>query len=260
MVGTIQQQEKNMRIDREMRRSLGIKGIAVVLCFITVCGVANAELIVIKPTAATASSIVNSTMPASNAINGTGINGVAAGFSDLSTGTLLTAEGIPVTADPQKTTWNTTSSINQNTMWVSDAETFSGNTWIAFDLGDIYTVSSMHVWNYNNSGAPISYQRGIKNVTIQYSEDNVTWTTAESMTFAKANAGTDYVGSDYVLTTSITTQYIRFLISSNFYADMVTNPYVGLQEVRFIGTTVPEPMTLGILVVGSAAFMIRRRK
>ena len=249
-----------MRMVKEKKRFSEIGSIAMMLCLIAVCGVANADLFVIRPTASTASSAPNSSMLPINTANGSGIDGTAAGFSDLSTGTLLTAEGIPVTADPQKTTWNTTNSVNQNTMWLSGPETFSGNTWIAFDLGDVYTVSSMHVWNYNYHVAPVSYQRGIKDLTVQYSDDNINWTNAENMTFAKANASTGYIGSDYALTTQITTQYIRFLISSNYYADMVTNNIVGLQEVRFVGTTVPEPMTLAVLAIGGVGCLIRRKK
>ena len=49
------------------------------------------------------------------------------------------------------------------------------NAWIQIDLGDIYALDQMYVWNMNQSG--YSTSRSMKNAKIEYSEDGVSWNT-----------------------------------------------------------------------------------
>ncbi len=65
------------------------------------------------------------------------------------------------------------------TMWLSENKP-GRNAWLIFDLGAVYPVGEMYVWNYNQFDPrhpEIDYTgRGMKNVTIEYSIDKINWT------------------------------------------------------------------------------------
>ncbi|MGI6270061.1 MAG: discoidin domain-containing protein [Candidatus Howiella sp.] len=76
------------------------------------------------------------------------------------------------------------------TMWHTDAN--PGETaWVQVDLGDIYPLDEMYVWNLNQQNHT---ERGLKNVRIEYSLSGASWTELtppEGVTFPEAT-DTDY--------------------------------------------------------------------
>ena len=116
--------------------------------------------------------------------------------------------------------------------WSSDGNQDPSLDWIAWDLGDTYTLSKMHVWNDN------AYGDGIKTVDIEVSADGSTWTptTYTGLSWPDAPNTPDYAGFDQVFSTPITTRYIRFanLVSFGAYGTSEFGYYyVALDEVVF---------------------------
>ncbi len=91
-------------------------------------------------------------MPAVNAVNGSGMSAVS-----------LTG-----THDNSST---------GNTMWSSNYQWSEIS--ITFDLGLSYNIKNIYVWNFNQSG---NTNKGMKNVKIQYSDNNSTWTNVSAPT------------------------------------------------------------------------------
>lgn len=60
---------------------------------------------------------------------------------------------------------------NGQAMWLTENNP-GVNNWIQVDLGAIYPLGKMLVWNYNKPGA---INNGIKNAQILYSTDGITW-------------------------------------------------------------------------------------
>lgn len=74
------------------------------------------------------------------------------------------------------------------TMWHTD--NYPGEkAWVKVDLGKEYSLDEMWIWNINQ-GVSDGPARGFKNVKIEYSTDNATWTALqppEDMTFMDSN-------------------------------------------------------------------------
>lgn len=138
---------------------------------------------------------------------------------------------------------------------------------IVFDLGGVYDISQFHVWNYNEGANATTLGRGANAVTVHVSESNtltglsatgVGITTLSSPTaFAIASGVSGDAGTNY--TAAFRARYVRFDILSNHGGD---DRFVGLSEVRFDGTFVPEPGTAALAVLGllSVFGLTRRRK
>ncbi|MCX6925103.1 MAG: discoidin domain-containing protein [Verrucomicrobia bacterium] len=111
--------------------------------------------------------------------------------------------------------------------WSSDGSQDPSLDWIAWDLGDTYTLSKVHVWNDN------AYGDGIKTVDIEVSSDGITWTPTAytGLSWPQAPQTDGYVGFDQLFSTPITTRYIRFA-NLTTYGDYGST-YVALDEVVF---------------------------
>jgi len=117
-------------------------------------------------------------------------------------------------------------------MWLS------GNTVpqsIVFDLGAVYNVSQLHVWNYNEEGEWSDL--GAKDVSVTYGTTRsgftlggATGTVGSITTFARAPGLGTYTGENF--STSFNARYVKFDISSNH---SLTYNYIGLSEVQFTG-------------------------
>lgn len=138
---------------------------------------------------------------------------------------------------------------------------------IVFDLGAVYDVSQFHVWNYNEGANSTTLARGANAVTVLVSESNTLTglaatgpgistlagpTALTSASGASGDAGTNY-------SAAFRARYVRFDISSNHGGD---DRFVGLSEIRFDGTPVPEPSALllaGLAALGLAGVAWRRK-
>lgn len=67
----------------------------------------------------------------------------------------------------------------------------SRSHWIKYDLGQRHEMVSMHIWNYNAENA---VQNGFQMVSIDYSEDGVSWQTLGDYNWPLATGETQYGG------------------------------------------------------------------
>ena len=107
---------------------------------------------------------------------------------------------------------------------------------ITFDLGNTVDLSSIHVWNYNESGGFPS--RGCKDVTISVaSTAGGTFTPVGNFVFAQAPGAPNYAG-ERILFSRTGVRQVKFTITSN-WGD--TNQFAGLSEVKFYAAS-PAPL------------------
>ena len=63
--------------------------------------------------------------------------------------------------------------------------------WIEYELGRVYKLHEMRVWNYNVQ-FELVLGFGLKDVTIEYSTDGVDWITLGDVQLAQGTAMPDY--------------------------------------------------------------------
>jgi hypothetical protein len=125
---------------------------------------------------------------------------------------------------------------------------------IAFDLGSPQTLTGIHVWNYvySESGEDSA---GARAVTAWVSNDPLAW---GSPTFLTYDFPHEYTGVTRTL--SGTGQYVLLKITANT-AGGYGSDQTGFQEVRFIGSAVPEPSTwvMGLAGIACGGWQMFRR-
>ena len=154
---------------------------------------------------------------ASNTIDGSGMS------------PLSLPRTIGVTADTR---------VDIPTMWLSNGTT---DTWIAFDLGAVKTVTGFHLWNYNESG-PNFPKRGIKKAEVyvgetmppeggSYANAGAAWgRLVETMEFAQAPGVAGYLGEDYQFQTPVIGRYFQFVVKEKHDS---SDRYTGISEILF---------------------------
>ncbi len=112
------------------------------------------------------------------------------------------------------------------TMWLSGAGLPS---WIQYDLGQVYKVYEMQVWNSNQLIEGF-LGFGARKVTVETSLDGATWTPASDVPeFARAPGAPGYAANTTVKL-GMNARYVRLTISSTWGG---LAPQAGLSEVRF---------------------------
>ncbi len=129
-------------------------------------------------------------------------------------------------------------STSADDMWL--AAPGEDPVWIQFDLGKVYKLHELLIWNYNVMFEPV-LGFGLKDVTIEYSVDGTDWVTLGDAEFAKATAKADYVANTAVDLGGVAAQSVRLIVNSGWG---MMGQY-GLSEVRFMYIPVqarePEP-------------------
>jgi len=121
-------------------------------------------------------------------------------------------------------------STDSQTMWSS---AFDGPqpTWVLFDLGRVYPLHEMWVWN-SNTEQELSIGYGFQDVTIEYSLDGVEFemlgTTHE---FVRAHGEDGYEHNTAINFDDVQAKYVKLTANTNWAPFPL--PMFGLSEVRF---------------------------
>jgi hypothetical protein len=134
-------------------------------------------------------------------------------------------------------------------MWLSDTQP-PGE--LVFDLGGIYKLNAVGLWNYNYSPR---LDRGVQQFSIDYSLDSLTYSNVVASSVLTQGTGSPLTADIFNLG-GIEAGFIRLNITSNYGSAL----YVGLSEVLFDSQSVPEPTTLLLLVLGLAGLGFARKR
>ena len=156
---------------------------------------------------------------------------------------------------------------NWTQVWLSDyGGQYGTNGSVLFNFENNTSLEAMVIWNLSDSGAPTAYGRGVQLVTISYSTG--TDTSGEGSvifngSLAEAVWSGTYTGTGYQNNINgLTAQNVK-AVKMAYTANYGSGDYIGLSEVRFVGTAVPEPSTYviaGLSSVGLAGTMRWRKR
>ena len=124
--------------------------------------------------------------------------------------------------------------IGEGNMWLS-ARDANQPTWIEFEFQSVQKVYEMWVWNSNES-LERDIGLGFKDVTIEYSVDNIEYTTlGTTHEFTQALGQADYAHDTTIDMEGVPAKYVKLTANSN-WGDILEK--FGLSEVRFFSIPV----------------------
>jgi len=103
---------------------------------------------------------------------------------------------------------------------------------LQFEFDDTYQLEEMWIWNYNPR-SKLRLEDGVKEVTLEYSENGTDWTVFGDIECAQGTGEDDYTANTIVAMEGILARYVRFTILSNHSSSVSTFLRAGLSEVRF---------------------------
>jgi len=101
--------------------------------------------------------------------------------------------------------------------------------WLEFEFDRVYKLHEIKVWNYNVE-FELVLGFGIKDMTVEYSEDGATWATLGEVQLAQGAATSDYTANNIINFGGLAAKFVRCTINSGFGAIA----QYGLAEVRFL--------------------------
>ncbi len=101
--------------------------------------------------------------------------------------------------------------------------------YIQYQFDRVYKLHEMLVWNYNVQ-FELLLGFGLKDVTVEYSENGTDWTVLGDVTFAQATAKATYAANTTVPFDGLPVKFVRINVNSG-YGPM---GQFGLSEVRFL--------------------------
>ena len=116
------------------------------------------------------------------------------------------------------------------TMWMTAGS--DTDYYIIFDLGDLYNLDYIKIWNWNN---PVTLGRGVRDVDVYVSDANLgygdpSWSLISSEVLSVAPGSATEAFGDTVAVDSGNVRYVLLDIKSNYGSSMYPT---GLSEVRF---------------------------
>ena len=109
---------------------------------------------------------------------------------------------------------------------------------LGFDLGKIYRVSGIYLWNYNEGNG--YNRRGVRDVEISYSTDNKDFNSSGKYTFEMAPGTDNYTGQAVPFPKPVSARYFRWKILSNYGSAEAS----GIAEVRFANADIKAVLTV----------------
>jgi hypothetical protein len=116
-------------------------------------------------------------------------------------------------------------------MWLSSPGE-PGSAWIQYEFDKPYKLYEMLIWNYNGDSILSLY--GIKEVTIEYSADSITWTQANVSELAQASGAAGYAANTIVPFDGAQVKYVKVTANNNWIGGTGLFNKYGLSEVRFM--------------------------
>lgn len=133
-------------------------------------------------------------------------------------------------------------------MWMTNLGVSTGS--LVFDLGASRAIEGISIWNYNfgTPGFLSTLDRGAQGFTVSLSSDNASFTQALAGSLTRGT-GQPIAAESFGL--AGTGRYVRLDLTSNFADPLfgVGTP-VGLSEVRFAVSAVPEPASWVMMIGG----------
>jgi hypothetical protein len=156
------------------------------------------------------------------------VTATASSQSNTSSGAQNTVNSSGLTGD--------VASVDTKSMWLSGSV---APAWIKYDLGGVYKLHEMWVWNHNSSFESI-LGFGIMNATVEYSLDGTAWTTLGDFEFAQAPGEDNYQHNTTIAFNGVAAKFVR-ITSKGTWGGKPNGG--GLSEVRFfnIPVTAREP-------------------
>jgi hypothetical protein len=158
---------------------------------------------------------------------------------------------------------------NWTQVWLSDYRgQYGTNGSVLFTFEKNTSLESMVIWNLSDSGSPTAYGRGVQLATISYSTGTDTSGVGSVIfngSLAEAVWSGTYTGTGYQNNINgLTAQNVK-AVKMAYTSNYGSGDYIGLSEVRFVGTpvVVPEPSTYAMALAGLVCggySMWRRRK
>ena len=134
-------------------------------------------------------------------------------------------------------------------MWMTDLGVSAAA--LTFDLGQTYKLSGADIWNYNFGVEEFAstLDRASKAFKISISTDGVTYTQVLAGELARGT-GKALAAENFGF--SGAARYVQIALDGNHQKYPATYGYapIGLSEVRFTGSAVPEPATWAMMITG----------
>ncbi len=131
-------------------------------------------------------------------------------------------------------------SVAAGDMWLASPAA-DGSLYIEYAFDAVYKVHEMLVWN-SNSQFELILGFGLKDVTVEYSENGTDWTSLGDVQLNQATARTDYTANTTIDLQGVPARYVRLIVNSGYG----TMGQYGLSEVRFTYIPIlarePEPV------------------
>ncbi len=103
-------------------------------------------------------------------------------------------------------------------------------SYVQFDFDGLYKLHEMLIWNYNME-FEMFLGLGVKDATIEYSENGTDWTVLGDFVLAQGPGNATYAANTAIPMEGVAAQAVRLTINSNFSG---TPALYGLSEVRFL--------------------------